>query len=53
MAYTCVLAPSHECDGCQECENTNSNYDHNWDVEYDHDEEYTRYTEREENIYDC
>ena len=21
MAYTCVLAPSHECDGCQECEN--------------------------------
>lgn len=20
MAYMCVLAPSHECDGCQECE---------------------------------
>ena len=32
MAYMCVLAPSHECDGCQECEQGhNDKYD-------DHDE---------------
>lgn len=28
MAYICVLAPSHECDGCQECEDR-------YDEEYD------------------
>lgn len=53
MAYMCVLATNHECDGCQKCEDTNRNYDPRWDVEYDHDEEYCRYLEREENNYDC
>ena len=48
MAYTCVLAPSHECDGCQECEQTNDKYDPRWDREYDNDEEYCRYLEKEE-----
>lgn len=52
MAYTCVLVPSHECDGCQECEQGNRP-SKRWDEEYDNDEEYTRYIEREENIYDC
>ena len=49
MAYTCVLAPSHECDGCQECEETKTQYDRRWDCEYDNDEEYCRYLEKEEN----
>lgn len=31
MAYMCVLAPSHECDGCQECE---QGYDEKYD-DYD------------------
>ena len=52
MAYMCVLAPSHECDGCQECESTKRKYDPRWDAEYDNDEAYTRYIEREENNYD-
>ena len=52
MAYTCVLAPSHECDGCQECEQ-GKRPDPRWDEEYDHDEEYTRFIEREEKSYDC
>ena len=51
MAYTCVLAPSHECDGCQECEQGNRP-SKRWDEEYDNDEEYTRYIEREEQSYD-
>ena len=37
MAYTCVLAPSHECDGCQECEQNNRQYDPRWDSEYNSD----------------
>lgn len=53
MAYMCVLASNHECDGCQECEDTNKQYDPRWDCEYDHDEEYCRYLEREDNNYDC
>ena len=50
MAYTCVLAPSHECDGCQECEQVNNRPDP-WD--YDEDEDYCRYVEREDAYYDC
>lgn len=42
MAYMCVLAPSHECDGCQECEEDKCVYDPRWDSEYDHDEEAVR-----------
>ena len=49
MAYTCVLAPSHECDGCQECEENENKYDPRWDCEYDHDEDYVRSIEREGN----
>lgn len=47
MAYMCVLAPSKECDGCEECEEKEEAYDPRWDCEYDHDEEYCRYCERE------
>ena len=31
MKIMCVLAPNHECDGCQECE---QGYDENFD-DYD------------------
>ena len=48
MAYRCVLAPSQECDGCQECEENKTQYDPRWDCEYDRDEELIRYIEREE-----
>ena len=50
MAYPCVLAPSHECDGCQECEEKRP--DPIWDRDYDEDEEYCRYVEREGERYD-
>jgi len=39
MAYTCVFAPSIECDGCGECEEDRTKYDSRWDCEYDNDEE--------------
>lgn len=51
MAYTCVLAPSHECDGCQECEETKRDPDP-WDEDYDRDDDYCRYLESEDNNYD-
>lgn len=35
MAYMCVLAPSCECDGCQECEDIQINTDDDWDGDYD------------------
>lgn len=54
MAYTCVLAPSHECDGCGECEERKQSRDE-WlwekqEEEYDNykDLEYERYLERSE-----
>ena len=40
MAYRCVLAPSQECDGCEECK------------EYIPDREYRRRWERYEAEYD-
>ena len=40
MAYMCVLAPSHECDGCEEC------------MEYQPDKEYMRRWEKAEAEYD-
>ena len=47
MAYMCVLAPSRECDGCEECEEIKQEPDI-WDViEADNDEEYCRFCERE------
>lgn len=51
MAYTCVLAPSRECDGCQECENEHkSRADWLWEkqeAEYDgrRDDMYLDYKE--------
>lgn len=47
MAYRCVLAPSLECDGCGECEQE-AKPDKRWDCEYDNDEEYCRFCEKEE-----
>lgn len=49
MAYMCVLAPSRECDGCQECEEHEEEYD-NSDFEYEHerDEAYIRFLEKED-----
>lgn len=41
MAYTCVLAPSRECDGCEECESI-TRYDR-----WDDDSEYDRYKDKE------
>lgn len=38
MAYTCVLAPSHECDGCGECEEEKCPFDKRRDIEADNDE---------------
>lgn len=52
MAYTCVLAPSRECDGCQECEETKRGPDP-WDEDYDRDDDYCRYLESEDRNYDC
>ena len=46
MAYTCVLAPSCECDGCQECEKE-PRPDPRWDVEYNNDD-YAEFIAREE-----
>ena len=48
MAYTCVLAPSLECDGCQECEQDKRHYDPRWDCEYDNDEECLRKEEHDD-----
>ena len=48
MAYTCVLAPSLECDGCQECEQDKRQYDPRWDCEYDNDEECLRKEEHDD-----
>lgn len=54
MAYTCVLAPSHECDGCGECEERKQSREE-WlwekqEEEYDkyRDDEYERFLERSE-----
>lgn len=54
MAYMCVLRPSHECDGCEECEEERKDKQ-NWlwekqEEEYDYyrDEEYISYLERSE-----
>ena len=46
MAYTCVFIPSHECDGCGECQENEDTRDPRWDKEYDNDEEYVRELER-------
>ena len=49
MAYTCIYAPSRECDGCDRCrEECEVEYD-NSDFEYenDRDEAYIRYLEKE------
>lgn len=52
MAYTCVLAPSHECDGCQDCEDIRkSKEQQRWDkyeAEYNYyrDEAYIREEEQ-------
>lgn len=55
MAYMCVLASNHECDGCQECEEPSFNraYAMRWDNP-DHDYETRRDDEmiREEERYD-
>lgn len=54
MAYTCVLAPSHECDGCGECDEerkTKADWlEEKYEAEYDNyrDAEYERYCERGE-----
>ena len=48
MAYMCVLAPSHECDGCQECEEHEEEYDNSdFERDYERDEAYISYLERE------
>ena len=52
MAYMCVLRPSCECDGCEECEEERKSKEQ-WlwekqEEEYDNyrDMEYERYLER-------
>lgn len=47
MAYTCIYAPSHECDGCGDCDKDRDCPDE-WAEEYDEDEEYCRYCDRME-----
>ena len=47
--YTCIYAPSRECDGCDRCrEEQEEQYDPRWDREYDYDEEYCNYCDRRE-----
>ena len=50
MAYMCVLRPSNECDGCEECEEerTDSWLWDKYEEEYDYykEEEYLREEER-------
>ena len=53
MAYMCVLAPSHECDGCEACKEdmTDKEYMRRWvkmEEEYDNyrEEEYMKEAER-------
>ena len=49
MAYMCVLAPSRECDGCQECEEHEEEYDNSdFDRDYERDEAYIRFLEKED-----
>lgn len=50
MAYMCVLAPSHECDGCMECEDHKAEDYSNEDFERDsyRDEAYIRSIEKED-----
>lgn len=43
MAYMCVLACNHECDGCQECEQ-------GYDEKYDDYDELSEEIAREERI---
>jgi len=43
MAYMCVLACNHECDGCQECE-------HGYDERLDDYDELMEEIEREERL---
>jgi len=46
MAYMCVLAPSHECDGCMECQ---EGYDEEFDLRWDDDyADFRRHYERDE-----
>ena len=47
MAYMCVLACNHECDGCQECEgyNTERPDEDSWD-------DFLRDSERDNALYD-
>lgn len=54
MAYTCVLAPSIECDGCGECDERRKSDEEQmrWDryeAEYDYykEEEYLKGSEEE------
>lgn len=55
MAYTCVLAPSRECDGCGECEKNRKSIEDlmRWNR---YDEEYDNYRDiqlmRREELYD-
>lgn len=50
MAYMCVLAPSHECDGCQECEDKQNYEEDDWDGDYDkwRDDQLLNHLERRE-----
>lgn len=51
MAYRCVLAPSKECDGCEECkEYDESEYINKLETEYDwyKEEQYLESIESEE-----
>lgn len=48
MSYMCVMSTSlynsKECDGCGKCEHR---YD-DWDRDYDEDDEYLRYCDKED-----
>jgi hypothetical protein len=48
MAYMCVYASNHECDGCDECRQEPRYKPDPWDAPYDEDEDYLNYCEREE-----
>ena len=54
MAYMCVLAPSCECDGCEECKEYNEPEYYNkqlrdeYEADYKREEDYIRFLERED-----
>jgi len=49
VAYMCIYASNHECDGCDRCrEEPEEEFDPRWDREYDNDDEYCERLEREE-----